>query len=180
MAIFFFLSHLYFTTLPPIGPSMCLKRDVFRAFTSTLSDVKLAYLQMAQWGTWQLHLRQQLPHFAEFCNILLYILYTFTVSRGLRRKGSLPFLTFRILYSWPNSDMYVWLCAFYNPFLAAFLASRSRYICGQKRLNCAINRLFWRSGGAHLAQSTFRPLTTGHWTNCAILFPSGVFIYIYI
>ena len=92
----------------------------------------------------------------------MYILYTFTVSRGLRRKGSLPFLTFRILYSWPNSDMYVWLCAFYNPFLAAFLASRSRYICGQKRLNCAINRLFWRSGGAHLAQSTFRPLTTGH------------------
>ena len=71
MAKFFFLSHLYFTTLPPIAPSMCLKRDVFRAFTSTLSDVKVAYLQMAQWGTWQLHLRQQLPHFAEFCNILL-------------------------------------------------------------------------------------------------------------
>ena len=64
------------------------------------SPVRLAMskwhiLQMAQWGTWQLHLRQQLPHFAEFCNILLYILYTFTVSRGLEKKRFFAILDFQ-------------------------------------------------------------------------------------
>ena len=52
------------------APSIRLKIYVYRAFCRTLGDVKVAYSQMAQWGTWQLHLRQQLPQFvAEFCNI---------------------------------------------------------------------------------------------------------------
>ena len=70
MAKFFFLSHLYFTTLPPIAPSMCLKRDVFRAFTSTLSDVKVAYFADGAMGHMAVAFA---PAASSLCRVLQYL-----------------------------------------------------------------------------------------------------------
>ena len=49
---------LFYTTLPPMVPSVCVtKRHVNGRSAEREGDVKVAYSQMAQWGTWQLQLR---------------------------------------------------------------------------------------------------------------------------
>ena len=79
---------------------------------------------------WHIHKWRNGAHGSCICaNNFLNLLQSFAisnVSRGLRRKSFLQFLTFRIFLA------QFWHCAFYDPFLAA---------CDQKRLNWAVNRL---------------------------------------